>query len=168
MPGASARATYELRSDTDAAEKVASSTNTSEGATTTWDEDGECPDDVRAAVYDALKAAFGGGLEVWELLPREVQHGSEYVRVTLVPLTEVYQAEQEVEVDDGPRKRLLATLREYHEELGADQVEREALLEETEGDEATLLEELERLEQQGEVYQPAPDTFRITSAQVEG
>jgi len=62
----------------------------------------------------------------------------------------------------GPRQRLLATLTEYHEELGAESVAEQDLLMDTEGDEDTLRAELERLVRWGEVYQPHENHYRRT------
>jgi len=162
MAGAQARVRFDLPSDTEAAEKLARSTNTDRKETTQYEKDDECPDDVRAAVYDTLKAAFGDTLDVWALLPRKVANGPSYVSVTLVPVTSVYVNEQEQAVVDGPRQRLLATLDEYQQERQANMVAVQVLMAETEGDEATLHEELERLEQQGEVYQPEVGHYRRT------
>jgi len=161
---------FDLPSGEDAAQRIASTCGLEQpGESTTWGKhSGEAPDDVRSAIYDALRAAYGGWVEAWELLPRRVEYSSARLEVTLAPVTDVYSDEGEGPgVDDGPRQRLLATLDEYHEELGAHQVETEALLTETEGDEDTLREELERLEKEGEVYQPAPDVYRRTGAEPE-
>jgi hypothetical protein len=164
MSGAQARVRFDLPSGTDAAEKVTRSTNTDRKETTQYERNDECPDDVRAAVYDALKAAFGETLDVWALLPRKVAHGPRHVSVTLVPVTVVYLDEQEQTVADGPRQRLLATLDEYQQERQANMVAVQVLVAETEGDEATLHEELDRLERQGEVYQPEVGHYRRTGA----
>lgn len=67
-------------------------------------------------------------------------------------------------MSDSPRQRLLATLTEYHEGLGANSVAEQDLLKDTEGDEETLREALERLEKQGEVYQPSDNHYRRTGA----
>jgi hypothetical protein len=164
MSGVQARARFDLPSGTDAAEKLARSTNTDQKEITQYEKDDECPDDVRVAVYEALQAAFGETLDVWALLPRKVAHGPSYVSVTLVPATAAYLSEQEQEqaVADGPRQRLLATLEEHHRECQANMVAVQVLVAETEGDEATLHAELERLEQQGEVYQPEVGHYRLT------
>jgi len=67
-------------------------------------------------------------------------------------------------MSDSPRQRLLATLTEYHEGLGVESMSEQALLAETEGDEDVLREALERLEKQGEVYQPSDNHYRRTGA----
>ncbi|AGM11780.1 hypothetical protein M201_gp03 [Haloarcula californiae tailed virus 2] len=157
---------FDLPSGEDAAQRIASTCGLESGEATTWGKhSGEAPDDVRSAIGDALMAAYGGWVDPWALLPRRVDYDAARLEVTLAPVASAYEDEGEgPEVGDSPRQRLLGTLSEYHDELGADQVEREALLEETEGDEDTLREELERLEREGEVYQPAPDVFCRTGA----
>lgn len=158
--------TFDLPSGEAAAEHIRETLGLGNGEQVQWSKRNECPDDVRSALGDALRHEYGGWVNPWELLPREVRHDGARVRVTLAPLQQEYE-DDGPEVQEGPRQRLLATLREYHHELGAHQVEEDALLEETPGDRATLREELAVLERQGEVYQPQPTVYRLTSASPE-
>lgn len=155
--------TFDLPSGSDAAEKVRQAAGVEVRETQQWRKNDEAPDDVRAAIGDALRAAYGGWIQPWKLLPREVEYSPSRVKVTLVPYEETYEAEDEQAVGTGPRQRLLQTLREYHEELGAKTVAERDLLAETPGDTSTLREELARLERQGEVYQPDENWYAATT-----
>lgn len=160
---------FDLPSGGDAAQQVASACALDAHESETWGKhSGEAPDDVRAAIGDALRATYGGWVDPWTLLPRRVEYGPARVEVTMVREDEVYEDDTEQEVDEGPRQRLLATLREYHEGLGAPSVAEDDLLTETQGDRATLREELAVLEKRGEVYQPSANQYRITDAEVNG
>lgn len=161
--------TFDLPSGEDAAQQVADACGLSPHESERWSKrGGEAPDDTRAAIHDALRYEYGGWVDGWQMLPRKVEYGGARLEVTMVPEDDVYPEGEEPEVQENPRHRLLDTLREYHQELGANTVAEDDLLDETAGDRATLREELARLEQQGEVYQPTPNQYRITSAEVEG
>jgi hypothetical protein len=163
MGGSGARVRFDLPSGTPAAEEISEVTNTGPGQSIRYGKGDECPDDVRAAVYDAIKTAFGNNLNLWYLLPREVVYTPEYVAVTMVPVNSAYASEPDMEVQGGPRQRLLATLSEYHAN-GTDVVAVADVLANTMGDVATLRRELERLEQRGAVYQPTTGCYRRTEA----
>lgn len=158
--------TFDLPSGEDAAQRIADTVGLEDGEYETWAQGGEAPDDVRSALYDALRHEFDHGIDAWSLLPRRVEWDGARVTVTLAPVSTLYEDEGDgPQVDNGPRQRLLATLDEYHEELGANSVKRSDLLEETTGDVDTLREELERLEKKGEVYQPSESFYRRTGAE---
>lgn len=159
------RATFDLPSGSDAAKRIAATAGVEDGEAATWQKNDEAPDDVRSALYDAIRAEFDGWGPDWELYPRRVEKDGARLEVTFAPVVDVYSPEDELpEVQPGPRQRLLATLDEFHHELDANMVKRSDLLDETEGDVDTLLEELNRLEQEGEVYQPDESFYRRTGA----
>lgn len=162
-PTPSATITFHLPADTEAEQRVAATCDlTADGVRTWGPETGEAPDDVRGAIGDVLRATYGGWVNPWALLPRRVEYDGDLLEVVMLPITEGYENEAEIDVAEGPRKRLRRTLREYHEELGADQVKEDALLSETLGDRNTLREELAELERRGEVYQPHPNLYALT------
>ena len=74
----------------------------------------------------------------------------------------------EAAAEPGAETRLLATLYEYHHELGADSVCEADLLAQTPGDEAKLEAALDRLLVRGEVYRPREREYVATSAEVRG
>lgn len=159
---------FDLPSGGDAAQRVAEAAGVFHRETETWGKhSGEAPDDVRAAIGDALRHEFGGWVDPWSLLPRRVEYGAARIEVEMVPESDVYP-EDDQEVEKGPKQRLMETLNEYHHEKQANTVAEDTLLAETVGDRDTLREELAALEQRGEVYQPQPNQYRVTSASLEG
>ena len=158
--------TFDLPSGEDAAQRIADTVGLEDGEYETWAQGGEAPDDVRSALYDALRHEYDHGIDAWSLLPRRVEWDGARVTVTLAPVSTLYDDEGDgPEVDPGPRQRVLRTLKEYHEQLGANEVATSDLLAETVGDVDTLREELERLETRGEVYQPSDGYWRVTGAE---
>lgn len=157
---------FDLPSDTDAAQQVVDACGLDLDGSATYDEDGEAPDDVRAAIGDALRATYGGWVEPWDLLPRRVEYTGR-VEVTLVRVKDVYEDPAEQPVAPGPRLRLKATLTDALDE-GQDGLPEYTLLSNTPGDINTLREELAELERRGEVYQPEPNHYRLADRTVEG
>lgn len=163
------RVTFDLPSGSASAQRIASTAGLDQQETARWSKrEGEAPDDVRAAIEDALRVEYGGWVDVWPLLPRRVEYGPARLEVELAVVEDEYP-DDGPEVQPSPRQRLLETLRHYHEDLHANEVAVSDLLAETEGDVDTLRQELERLERQGFVYERTQGYVRRTpSVESEG
>ena len=144
------------------AEQILEALGLAQGEEVQYRPDHEAPDDLRATLYDAISYEFDQEMGGWELLPRSIQHEDEVLRVTMVPLLAVYEAEQDQEPEAAPRERVLEMMDEYHQEAREDTVPLAEILEQTPGAEPTVLEAVERLEREGEVYQPKDGEYRRT------
>lgn len=154
--------TYTLPTSGAGAEHIVEALGLESGEEVQYRPDHEAPDDLRSTLYDAISHAFDQQMGSWELLPREVQHEGDHLRVRMVPLLAVYEAEQEQQPEAAPRERVLAMMDEYHQEQRGDTVPLADILEQTPGTEPTVLEAVERLEREGEVYQAQDSEYRRT------
>lgn len=155
--------TFDLPSGSDEAQEVRRAVGLRDSESETWGKhSGECPDDLRSTIGHAVASAYDGCIDPWLLVPRRVEYDGARVRVKFAVESDVYPPGEEPDVADSPEQRVLETLREYHEELHANEVATQDLLDETAGEQATLRQALAELERRGEVYQPDPEHYRIT------
>lgn len=144
--------TYALPTSSDGAQAIIDALGLEQDEVVQYRQDNEAPDDLRNTLYDAISHGFDQQMGGWELLPRKVHRREPVLRVKMVPVLAVYEAETEVEPEQPPRQRVLTMMDEYHQEAREDYVPLADILQGTPGDEATVLEAVQRLEREGEVY----------------
>lgn len=155
--------TFDLPSGSDEAQEIRRAVGLQASESETWGKhSGECPDDLRSTIGHAVAKATDGCLDPWLLVPRRVEYDGARVHVMFAVESDVYPPGEQAEVQKSPEQRVLAAIREYHHELGADEVAGDDIVQETQGEEATLRSALAVLERRGEVYQPTEGFYRIT------